>query len=248
MTAAPSTAAGSLWQPASGCDDGCLSQPPARLAAVRRGGRVAAALPVLAVGMALTRPRAGVARALLRALGVRWRVTGEVVRPGALIVGNHESWLDIVLVSALSGRIRMVAKHEVRQWPIIGRMASRNGTIFVDRASPRALPGTLAEVAAALRVGHPVQVFPEGTTSCGRHPARWRPAFFQAAIDAGAPVQRITIRYGSPAAAFVGEQTLVASLRRVLSARRLTVTVHVDPPRPVGRDRRTSARLLSPVA
>jgi 1-acyl-sn-glycerol-3-phosphate acyltransferase len=248
MTATTSRLAGSLWAPASCCDESCVPQPPAGLGGARRGGRIAASVPVLLVGMVLTRQGTLIARALLRTLGVRWRVAGAPVRPGALVVGNHESWLDIVLVAALSDRIRMVAKHEVRQWPIFGRMASRNGTIFVDRANPRSLPGTIAQVVAALRAGHAVQVFPEGTTSCGEHPARWRPAFFQAAIDAGAPVQRMTIRYESREAAFVGAETLVSSLGRVLSTRRLAVTVHVDPPRQVTTNRKEFARLIAVAA
>lgn len=246
MTAGTALLRGSLWEPASGCDSSCVSQPPVRLGAARRGGRIAAAVPVLLVGAVLTKQGTRIARALLCAIGVRWQALGATIQPGTLVVGNHESWLDIVLMAALSDRIRMVAKHEVRQWPIFGRMASRNGTIFVDRASPRALPGTIAEVVTALRAGYAVQVFPEGTTSCGRHPTRWRPAFFQAAIDAGAPVQKITIRYGSREAAFVGADTLVSSLGRVLSTRRLTVTVQVDPPRPVTTTRKAFAQLLNP--
>jgi sRNA-binding carbon storage regulator CsrA len=59
-------------------------------------------------------------------------------------------------------------------------------------------------------------------------------------------VQKITIRYESREAAFVGAETLVSSLGRVLSTRRLTVTVTVDPPRPVTTNRKEFAQLIAP--
>jgi 1-acyl-sn-glycerol-3-phosphate acyltransferase len=188
------------------------------------------------------------ARALLRVLGIRLRVTGADMASGALLVGNHVSWLDIVVMVALSGprgRLRMVAKTEVGGWPVIGRIARRQRTIFVDRSRPRSLPGTVAQVAAALREGHTVQVFPEGTTTCGPHPAPWRAAFLQAAVDAGAPVQSITLRYTHPAAGFVGDDTLVDSLRRVLAARGLSVAVLLGVPRPADAPRRELAARFS---
>jgi 1-acyl-sn-glycerol-3-phosphate acyltransferase len=185
-------------------------------------------------------------RKLLRALGIRWSTVGAPIRPGALLVGNHVSWLDIVVMMAVDRRIRMVAKAEVGGWPVVGRLARARGTIFVDRAKPRTLPATVARVSAALRAGDAVQVFPEGTTTCGVHPARWRPAFMQAAIDAQAPVQRFTLLYSTPAAAFVADESLLASLKRVLRLRGLSITVLVDEPQSPGDCRRALARRLSP--
>jgi 1-acyl-sn-glycerol-3-phosphate acyltransferase len=203
---------------------------------------------VLLLGVVLPWRADLLARALLRALGIRLRVTGAPIAAGALLVGNHVSWLDIVVMTALSGpggRLRMIAKTEVGQWPVIGRIARRQRTIFVDRARPRALPGTVAQVAAALRAGHAVQVFPEGTTTCGPHPTMWRAAFLQAAIDAEAPVQTFTLRYAHPAAGFVGDDTLVESLRRVLAARGLVASVLLGTPRPADAPRRDLAARLS---
>jgi len=81
-----------------------------------------------------------------------------------------------------------VAKCEVRDWPGIGGLAAVLGAIFVDRSRPKSLPVTVAEVAGELRAGRSVAVFPEGTTFCGAGRGRFRPAMFQAAVDAGAPV------------------------------------------------------------
>jgi 1-acyl-sn-glycerol-3-phosphate acyltransferase len=192
-----------------------------------------------------------IARSLLKAFGIRWAVIGSPVKAGALLAGNHVSWLDILIMLALetpepSRPLRMVAKAEVGRWPLIGRLSRLCGTIFVDRARPRTLPETVGRVRSALADGYPVQVFPEGTTTCGAHPAPWRPAFLQAALDAGAPVQRFTLLYSTAAAAFVAEETLLASLRRVIGLRGLSITVLVDEPMPVAGDRKRLARRLSP--
>jgi 1-acyl-sn-glycerol-3-phosphate acyltransferase len=212
-------------------------------------GRFLRAAFVMLVGILRPSKSARLARKLLRALGIRWSVVGAPIRPGVLLAGNHVSWLDIVVMMALTGgtrRIRMVSKVEVGAWPVIGRLARACGTIFVDRSRPLTLPATVAEVTAALRAGDAVQVFPEGTTTCGTHPARWRPAFLQAAIDAGAPVQRFTLLFSTPAAAFVEDESLLVSLRRVLRLRGLSITVLVDEPQPAAGPRRELARRLSP--
>jgi 1-acyl-sn-glycerol-3-phosphate acyltransferase len=191
--------------------------------------RLAGAVGVLLAGLLavpLLRGAAArtVARALLAVLGVRVNRRGPAPRPGSLLVANHVSWLDILALVAL-GEPRLVAKREVHGWPGIGRLAAATGTIFVDRGRPRSLPGTVAEVGAALRAGRSVAVFPEGTTFCGVNRGRFRPAMFQAAVDAHAPVVPVCITYGSTAAAFIGDDSLWSSVRRVAGLRGLTVTL-----------------------
>lgn len=198
-------------------------------------------------------------RTVLRAFGVRVQVTGTPPRPGPppgsrlrssrgvshLVVANHISWLDIPLVAAvLPGR--MVAKTEIRHWLLLGPLAARGGTLFLDRDRLRALPGLVHEIAHALAAGSRVVVFPEGSTWCGRAQGRFRPAAFQAALDAGAPVQpvRITYRPLGPAA-FVGDDPLTASLWRIATAGRgLTAEIRLMEPIPADRhpDRRALAR------
>jgi 1-acyl-sn-glycerol-3-phosphate acyltransferase len=138
--------------------------------------------------------------------------------------------LDIVAVLAVEP-MRVVAKSEVRRWPVIGLLAARAGTLFIDRNRLRRLPGTVAEIAGALRTGQSVLVFPEGTTWCGRTGGRLYPATFQAAVDAGTAVRPVVLRYlladGSPTtiAAFLGNDSLPASLLRVAATRGLVVEV-----------------------
>lgn len=199
---------------------------------------LAAAVFALPALLGQTRLRAPmprrVARALLAVLGIRHEVRGRLPRHRALVVANHVSWLDVLVLLAHLP-VRLVAKEQVRRWPFIGWLAASAGTVFIDRSRPRSLPGTVGQVATALREGDVVAVFPEGTTWCGVADGRFRPAMFQAAIDAAVPVMPASIRYHSAdqrtttAAAFVGDDTLAASLLRVAGVRGLRVCVWVHP-------------------
>ncbi|AXB48976.1 hypothetical protein A4R43_32365 [Amycolatopsis albispora] len=167
--------------------------------------------------------------------------------PGTLVVANHISWLDIPVLLAVTDAV-FVAKREVATWPFIGGLAKRAGTRFIDRHSLRGLPGTVAELAHTLRSGRSVMVFPEATTCCGVHSVPFRRAAFQAALDAGAPVQPVHISYWqgefpSTVPAFVGDDTVVTSLRRVLRARALGVRISSSPPLAPFGDRRRLAAL-----
>jgi 1-acyl-sn-glycerol-3-phosphate acyltransferase len=237
-----------LWQPVSDCGDHCrdgADRPAApglatlrliALAVVLAGGLLLA--PLLR-GLALR----GLARTMLAVLGIRLVRRGPALKPGSLLVANHVSWLDILVLVAVAP-VRLVAKGEVGSWPGIGSLAGLSGAIFIDRRRPKSLPATVAEVAASLRAGRTVAAFPEGTTFCGVNQGRFRPALFQAAVDAGAPVVPASIRYDSTAVAFIGDDTLIDSVRRVAALRSLTVTLVTAPalrPAP-GADRRMLAR------
>ncbi|WP_078868060.1 lysophospholipid acyltransferase family protein [Streptomyces sp. NRRL F-5727] len=172
------------------------------------------------------------ARTVLRAFGVRPAVTGAPPAAGrpVLVVANHVSWLDIPLVAAvLPGR--MIAKREVRDWPVLGVLAALGGTLFIDRDGLRRLPGTVREVAGALAAGGRVAAFPEGSTWCGRAGGWFRPALFQAAVDTGSDVQPVRIDYRPRgAAAYVGEDPLGASLWRVVRTPGLAAEIRILDP------------------
>ncbi|MET9894229.1 lysophospholipid acyltransferase family protein [Streptomyces sp. NPDC006465] len=238
----------SAWLPTAPCSPrGCVESPRTWTGVPRAVLRLAALLLVVVLGVCLI-PLVGRMRAetrdrsirrwclaVVRTAGVRTRITGAA-RPtgGLLIVANHISWLDIPLLAAVRPA-RMVAKTEVRGWPVVGPLAARGGTLFIDRDRLRALPGTVERIAETLRGGSAVAVFPEGSTWCGRAQGRYRRAVFQAALDAGAPVQPVRIHYrlaggaASTAPAFVGEDALLASLWRVVSARGLVAEVTLRP-------------------
>jgi 1-acyl-sn-glycerol-3-phosphate acyltransferase len=237
-----------MWQPVSGCGDQCRDGADPHAARGMAALRMMTLAGVLVGGFLLVPLLRGaalraLARAMLAVLGIRLVRRGPALRPGSLLAANHVSWLDILVLLAVAP-VRLVAKGEVGGWPVIGALAGLSGAIFIDRSRPKALPGTVAEVTAALRAGRTVAAFPEGTTFCGVSQGRFRPALFQAAIDAGAPVVPASICYDSTAAAFIGDDTLWDSVRRVAALRSLTVTLVTAPAlRPTAEaDRRSLAR------
>ncbi|WP_329048417.1 1-acyl-sn-glycerol-3-phosphate acyltransferase [Streptomyces violaceus] len=258
----------SAWLPLAPCTPRACVEPVAR-AAPWAVLRLTAVVLLLLAGIALTpfgwgspRSRGRIpaslvrrwCRWIVRAAGVQVRIAGAAAPTGPLLlVANHISWLDIPLLAAVRPA-RMLAKTEVRRWPVAGPLAARGGVLFIDRDRLRALPGTVARIAEVLRDGGAVGVFPEGSTWCGRSQGVFRRAVFQAALDAGAAVQPVHLRYriaGGPpstAPAFVGDDTLPASVWRVVSARGLVAEVDVQDVIPPGAhtDRRSLARAAQP--
>lgn len=205
--------------------------------------------PLLAIpAPGRSRLQRGYCRMLLWALGVRTTVTGGPVRnlSGVLVVSGHVSWTDIFVIgSVLPGRF--VAKAELVSWPGLGLLARLLKVIPIERGNLRRLPEVVDSVANGLRAGQTVVAFPEGTTYCGLAYGSFRPAMFQAAVDAGRPVQPLRLSYhhtdGRPStvAAYVGDDTLLASIRRLITEKRTTARVHVESLQLPGTDRRELA-------
>ncbi|MFT3715744.1 MAG: lysophospholipid acyltransferase family protein [Gordonia sp. (in: high G+C Gram-positive bacteria)] len=192
----------------------------------------------------------GAARWGLKMMGVRFEVVDH--RPdharrvrGALIVANHISFLDILAIAAVSPA-RFVAKREIVAGA--GRVLKAFGVLPHHRGALRELRPLLDQVTGIVDRGRPVAVFPEGTTWCGYGYGRFRPAFFQTALDAGVPVLPMRVSYHrggrtltSPG--FIGGDEIGDTLHRVVRARGvcLTLTVHA-PELPVGSRGELAAR------
>ncbi|QVL46832.1 MAG: 1-acyl-sn-glycerol-3-phosphate acyltransferase [Thiocapsa sp.] len=186
-------------------------------------------------------------RRLCAILGIRIRVFGGA-QPGCLLIGNHISWLDIPVVGA-QGEIAFLSKAEVRDWPLIGWLAETAGTLFVERGAIR-----IDEIAGRLRkIGRDrtLMLFPEGTTSDGSDVLRFHPRLFALAQETGLMIQPVALAYRGhaderpdPVAPFIGEDTLLAHLLRVIRHPGLTAEVHFLPPTAIGEDNNTR-RLLA---
>lgn len=246
---------GSPWGVDAGCTPDCAAHAAPRVPMAESVRRCAALAYAITRGAArgdrLAEPGTlrGQARSVLAALGIRLEAGREPLTvpgggTGTLIVANHISWLDVVAVLAVEP-VTLLAKREIGRWPVIGTLARRVGTRFIDREALRELPSSIADLASTLRSGRSVLAFPQATTWCSAPGGRFRRATFQAALDAGAPVRPVTIAYeqlGAPStvAAFLGDEDFVTSLRRVAGASALTVRITPHPPLPL-TDRRSLA-------
>jgi 1-acyl-sn-glycerol-3-phosphate acyltransferase len=180
-------------------------------------------------------------RRLCRALALHIEYSGAPDRPG-LLVANHISWLDIPVLGA-RGSIGFLSKDEVRGWPLIGWMSAAAGTLFLKRGAHQSAQ-TMEQIAAQIRSGVSITVFPEGTTSDGSGLLRFHPRLFAVVQQADVPVQPVAIRYGSNSlpdqvAPFVGDDDLLRHVLRLLGHPGLRVQVAFLAPLPTeGIDRR----------
>lgn len=150
----------------------------------------------------------GWARGLLWIFGLRVRREGTPLAGGTLFVANHVSWVDIVALHS-QHMMGFIAKSEIRDWPVIGWLTTHAETVFLQRGNTHSLGGVMGEMAARLRQGRAVAVFPEGGTRDGVELGPFHARIFTAAVEADAPVQPVALCYGEACAA----QSIIAFAR-----------------------------------
>jgi 1-acyl-sn-glycerol-3-phosphate acyltransferase len=196
--------------------------PPGSPVALIRGGRARAALRLLGflawtfvwfwiwmLGslLSLPVPRARLswrhfserhwARGLCRLAGMRRRCIGSPPRAPFLLVTNHLSYFDILLLFSWVDGV-FVAKRDMRSWPLLGPLARLAGTIWVKREVRRDAVRALDRIDRAVARGDGVILFPEGTTSNGSGLLPMKPALLDWAAREQYPVHYAAISYRTP--------------------------------------------------
>jgi len=170
-----------------------------------------------------------------------------VTQPSTLLLCNHISWLDIIIISSMT-HVKFVSKDDLLYWPCIGKLAKNSGTLFLDRKNKFALRVMLKQVQASLENGLDVLIFPEGTTTNGKSVSTFRNGLIQAAINSHCQTQTVTLQYfrdGKYCALspYINNDTFLAHAYRLLCETGTAVTVHFDIPRRAsGRQRLDIAR------
>jgi len=119
-------------------------------------------------------------RVLCALIGVRIREIGQRSTDfPLLILSNHASWLDIVVITSLTPVV-FVAKKEVAGWPIFGWLAKLQRTVFIDRERRHRTGAATQEIAERLIGGDAVVLFAEGTSSDGNRILPFRSALIGA--------------------------------------------------------------------
>ena len=189
---------------------------------------------------------------LLALWGIHLKVVGQPAVSGPmLLVANHISWLDIVVMHA-ARHCRFVSKSDVKAWPLIGALATGCDTLFIERTNRRDAMRMVRDMTQALQNGDVLAIFPEGTTSDGLTLLPFHANLIQAAIAAEAPVQPMAMKFIdrasgqiSLAPCYIGDDTLLGSVWRTLTSEGIEAVVHFGPPQTAqGRDRRAWAHDL----
>lgn len=185
-------------------------------------------------------------------LGLNVHIEGRVPQEnGQLYIANHVSWLDIIAIASVTD-CKFLSKDTVRHWPVIGWLTTSVGSLFIRRHNRRAFHKSLQRVQKRLQYGESVCIFPEGTTTDGRHVLPFHSGLFQAAIDAGVAVQPLVLKYENRQgiyeehAPYYGRDVFVFHLLRLLAKRetQLSLVFKQAMPQHAGADRQQLVNVL----
>lgn len=146
-------------------------------------------------------------RGVCALLGLRVTVRGRPPSPPFLLVANHLSYVDIVVLAACAEGV-FVARGDLSGWPVLGRLSRSVDTLYVDRRNRRDLPRIGASMRAMLREGRGVYLFPEGTSSGGASILPFKPAILDLAARHSIPVWYAAISYRTPAGSAPASQAV----------------------------------------
>jgi len=185
---------------------GFLIPPFAAFAYVVVIGACVLWLPLLAVLVVVTWPfdrNRRIAGRFLRIVGalptyayLPWHVRMEGRPPKGrsyVAVSNHQSFLDIFVLSRLPREMKWMAKQELFRVPWFGWMFSLSGDISVRRGDRESGGEALVRARRYLDTGMPVMIFPEGTRSRDGKMLPFKPGAFRLAIEAQVPILPIAV-------------------------------------------------------
>ncbi len=172
---------------------------------------------------------------LTHSMNTDLNVTGQVMNTSGLFVSNHISWLDTIILSHIQP-ISFIARHDLEHWPLLGTFTKRMQSVYIDRRNKFHAYRSLPKIEQRLQEGRSVHVFPEATTSDGAGCLPFFPMFYEAAVRCNKPVQAVAIRYHDehgkrlPDPAFIGEDSFLDTLSRILKVKRVYAHCHFFEP------------------
>ena len=172
-------------------------------------------------------------RRLCDVFNIDLKVHGDIPRQPALWVSNHISWLDVAVLGS-GARVFFLAKAEVENWPVFGKLAKGGGTLFIKRGSGDSIR-IREQIAGFLSKDIPVLFFPEATTGDGTQIKKIHGRILGAAIEAQKPVQVCLICYVNKqgqldtVVPFIGEISFLAHVQAVLEMPKVTAHLKTFP-------------------
>ncbi len=162
--------------------------------------------------------------------GIATATAGTRIRKNVFYAANHHSWIDIPVLSGVTG-CTFVANDGIENWPLIGWLCTLNNTIFVSRENRLSVGDQVDDLRAAMAGEQPVTIFPEGTTHDGSGLLPFKPSLFAALVPPppGMMVQPVFLTYGrhTRRVAWVGDEKVTENFWRLLSyIKPITATMH----------------------
>lgn len=156
---------------------------------------------------------------------------GEISKPGTLLVSNHISWLDILVIGQYLPAY-FVAKNDISSWPVIGYLARQGGTIFIRRGDKQHIRATTEKMIWLLKQNCNIIAFPEGTTTQGTGVLNFHSSLFQPALLTKSVIQPVALQYRGAAkehAPFIGDDGFVPHLIKMLMLDKIEVQLSFLP-------------------
>jgi 1-acyl-sn-glycerol-3-phosphate acyltransferase len=156
---------------------------------------------------------------------------GELPDRRAILVSNHISWLDILVIGQYLPAY-FVAKSDISSWPVIGYLARQGGTIFIRRGNKQHIKTTAEKMVWLLKQNSNIIAFPEGTTTKGDEVLNFHSSLFQPALLTKSAIQPVALQYQGAAkelAPFIGDDDFVPHLIKMLTMDKIEVRLSFLP-------------------
>lgn len=127
-------------------------------------------------------------------LSVNVETKGDIPQPPFLLVSNHLSYVDIIILFSVL-KTTFVAKLEVASWPVLGFISKTIGIVFIDRNRKRDVKRVNKVISEQINERQGITIFPEGTTSPGAKVLRFRAPLLEHAANEFIEVSYCAIHY-----------------------------------------------------
>jgi len=136
-------------------------------------------------------------RAFVRALGVELKLHQKNLNPVPkkyILIANHPSAFEDIGIPALF-EVYSLAKIEVKDWWIVGRISAAAGTLYVDRESRESRRQAAEDLVEEIRQGKNIALYPEGGCKGKRIFESFRYGAFDASLKTGVPILPVFLHY-----------------------------------------------------